>query len=118
MEKEGKMEEFDNMEYLCLDICQLEKEDRIEPDSYDLVIDKACLDCVMCSADPDRPAQAIRNIHSWLTSGGTYLLISRAPPQARMYLFLNEKGDALDSDMWKSIEVAEITKSMELTAYQ
>ena len=86
MEKEGKMDQFDNMEYLCMDICDIDKdqEDRIEEDSYDLVIDKACLDCIACHNDPSRIHKAIRNIHRVLVNGGTYFLLSRAHPQVRM----------------------------------
>ena len=50
MATEGN-EVFDKMEYIHLDICHLENA-QIEPDSYDVIIDKGCLDCVACNEDP------------------------------------------------------------------
>ena len=46
---------FENMEYLCIDICDIDRaiEDEIfEENSYDLIVDKACLDCIACNEDP------------------------------------------------------------------
>ena len=42
------------MEYLCMDICDIDNEienERIDEDSYDLVIDKACIDSITCHQD-------------------------------------------------------------------
>ena len=89
------MELFDKMEYLCMDICDIDKEmeeDRIEEDSYDLVIDKGCLDCIACSQDTNKITQAITNVHRVLVAGGTYMLVSRAPPEARLPLFQSSQG--------------------------
>jgi len=77
------------MDYLCFDICDIDdaiNEEGFE-ESYDLIIDKACLDCIACDEDPSKMEQAINNIWRLLNKGGTYFLISRASPIMRLHLF-------------------------------
>ena len=48
-------EPFENMDTVCQDITSIDWNasgpGTVEEDSYDLVIDKGCLDCVLCSQD-------------------------------------------------------------------
>lgn len=56
---------FENMEYLCIDICDIDNaidEEIFEENSYDLIIDKGCLDAIACNEDPEKMAQAINNV--------------------------------------------------------
>lgn len=84
---------FENMEYLCIDICDIDEainDEVFEENSYDLIIDKACLDCIACSEDPDKISEAIANVWRLLVPGGTYFLVSRASPLMRLHLFESE----------------------------
>ena len=77
------------MEYLCIDICDIDEaiNDVFEENSYDLILDKACLDCIACNEDPNKISDAITNIWRLLVPGGTYFLVSRASPLMRLHLF-------------------------------
>ena len=42
------------MEYLLLDVSEIQQalgEGKFDPESYDVIIDKGCLDCVVCNED-------------------------------------------------------------------
>jgi hypothetical protein len=70
----------EEMDYLCIDICDIEESienNLIELNSFDVIIDKALLDCILCSDDESLVFKAIENIHRCLISGGTYFLVSR-----------------------------------------
>ena len=45
------------MEYLLLDVSEIQQalgEGKFDPESYDVIIDKGCLDCVVCSEDSNK----------------------------------------------------------------
>ena len=90
-------EPFENMDTICQDITSIDWNTSgpgtVEEDSYDLVIDKGCLDCVLCSEDQQLGISAIENIHKLLTRGGLYFLVSRGSPQMRMHLFESQNDD-------------------------
>ena len=85
---------FENMEYLAMDICNIEENQQIEEDSYDVVIDKACLDCIVCDEDQTKAQKAVHNIWRVLVSGGTYFFLSRGTPDMRMHLFEDKNNRA------------------------
>jgi hypothetical protein len=106
------------MDFIELDITNIEdamqlEDPLVEKDSYDIVIDKACLDCIACHEDDEQMVRAVNNIHSIIMPGGYYFLISRGPPDIRMHLFesqdhepeaseVNDDSDN-DSDGFKSL---------------
>ena len=55
---------------------------------YALVVDKACLDCVLCGeASHARAAALITEVHRALAPGGVFVCVTHAPPEARLALF-------------------------------
>ena len=94
---------YENMDFFNLDICDIQSaidEETIEEDSYDLIVDKATLDCICCHQDDGRVMAAMANIHRVLTQGGTFIMVSRASPEMRMDLF----GD---NSLWSKVELIE-----------
>ena len=78
-----KTERFEDMEYLKQDITDIQDalaENKFDLNSYDVMIDKGCLDCVLCSEDANKASAMIENIHALLAPGGHYLLVSRGSP--------------------------------------
>ena len=64
-----KTERFEDMEYLLQDITDIQSalgEGKFDPDSYDVIIDKGCLDCVVCNEDPNLAQKTIDNIYTLL----------------------------------------------------
>ena len=90
-------EPFENMDTVCIDITKIDWNESgpgtVEEDSYDLIIDKGCLDCVLCDQDPSKGLSAIENVHKLLTRGGIFFLITRGSPQMRMHLFESQDTD-------------------------
>ena len=73
-----------------MDICDIDNEienERIDEDSYDLVIDKACIDSIACHQDFTQLQKAVDNVWRVLVSGGTFFMVSRGSPIMRMHLF-------------------------------
>lgn len=107
---------YEQMEYIQFDICdpaQAQSEpgqELVEKDSYDIVIDKGCLDCIACHEDIDKMQQAVDNVHEYLVAGGLYFLVSRGSPATRRHLFESpdrqveasevndESSDEMDAD--------------------
>ena len=56
-------------------------------ESFRLVIDKACIDCVACGESLSEMCLAVDNVHRILEGGGTYIMVSRAGPISRLWLF-------------------------------
>lgn len=53
--------------------------------SFDIVVDKGCLDSVLCSdASLVQAAALVREARRVLRPGGVYVCVSHAPPEARM----------------------------------
>jgi len=77
------------MDFLNVDICQIEEtiEEKQLDNGFDIIIDKAVLDCVACNEDSTLIQKAVENIWRMLENGGTYFLVSRSPPAMRMHLF-------------------------------
>lgn len=91
-----KTERFEDMEYLKQDITDIQDalaENKFDLNSYDVMIDKGCLDCVLCSEDANKAPAMIENIHALLAPGGHYLLVSRGSPQIRTQLFEDQEPD-------------------------
>ena len=56
--------------------------------SFDLIVDKACLDCLYQSQTPYKSVQsALTEIHRCLTPNGTYALLSNSPGLMRQHLW-------------------------------
>ncbi len=54
-------------------------------DVFDLVIDKGCMDAVLCGEDAfARAGRLVANMHRVLKPGGAYVVITFGEPQARM----------------------------------
>ena len=73
-----------------MDICNIDHEienERIDEDSYDLVLDKACIDSIACSQEFSMQYKAVENVWRVLVSGGTFFMVSRDSPIMRMHLF-------------------------------
>ena len=71
----------------------------LPPDSFDLAIDKACLDCLHCSDSPqwaEDMKAAVAALLRCLKTGGTLLSLSHSPPEQRSAAFLLEQ-----LDLWK-----------------
>ena len=78
----------------------LQQEDPlIEKDSYDVVIDKGCLDCIACHEDMEKMQHAVRNVNDILMPGGFYFLVSRGSPDMRMHLFEKEGDEPEPSEV-------------------
>ena len=75
------------MDFSILDITDMPKND--PPDNcFDLIIDKALMDSLLCSDDAIRKVTImIRNMYRILKSGGTYIVISHGTPISRLGLF-------------------------------
>lgn len=84
---------YEQMENIQFDICdpaQAQTEpgqELVEKESYDIIIDKACLDCIACHEDIAKMQQAVDNVHDFLVAGGLYFLVSRGSPATRRHLF-------------------------------
>ena len=76
----------ESVDFICKDIRDSERLME-QQDDFRLVIDKACLDCVACSSNLGDMCIAVENVHRILESGGSYLLVSRAGPLSRLWLF-------------------------------
>jgi SAM-dependent methyltransferase len=101
MAQEGN-EVYENMEYLQLDITDIEealKVEQIEMDTYNVIIDKACLDCVACSEDDSKLQTSIDNIHSILMPGGFFFMVSRGSPDQRCHLFESDQEEPEASEV-------------------
>lgn len=62
-----------------------------EDGQFDVVIDKAMLDCVLCSpAGGGAAGQVLREAGRLLRPGGAYVLVSRGPPEERLALLERE----------------------------
>mmetsp|Transcript_1476 Transcript_1476/g.980 ORF Transcript_1476/g.980 Transcript_1476/m.980 type:complete len:224 (+) Transcript_1476:45-716(+) len=82
---------LDEMDYVCLDITE---QIDISEDSFDCIIDKACLDSVACSGGHDGAKKVdsmIANVFKVLAPGGSYVSISRGPPETRLVYFNESK---------------------------
>ena len=77
---------MESVDFICKDIRDSETLMEQQED-FRLVIDKACLDCVACSANLADMCIAVENAHRILESGGSYLMVSRAGPVSRLWLF-------------------------------
>jgi hypothetical protein len=62
-------------------------EERQLEDGFDVIIDKAVLDCVACNEDSTQLQKAVNNIHKMLEVGGCFFMVSRCPPAMRTHLF-------------------------------
>ena len=74
-------EKFENMDFLCVDICNIEdalEEKILEEDGYNIIVDKGVIDCIACNEDENNIQIAIENIWRMLMPGGYYFLVSRA----------------------------------------
>ena len=82
---------YEKMEYLKFDITapleEVGADGELDKEAYDVIIDKACLDCVACHEDSAQMEAAIRNIHALLVPGGVLVLVSRGAPETRSHLF-------------------------------
>lgn len=75
---------------MCLDICNIQKaidENSIDQESFNIVIDKGTLDCIACNEEMTVIQTAVSNVHLILENGGTYMMVSRCPPEMRIHLF-------------------------------
>lgn len=96
------------MDFAVLDACDM-AEQLPEP-NFDLIIDKALMDAVLCGEDAWRRTTAmVREMHRVLKPGGTYVVISYGTPSSRVgYL----SGAGLD---W-AVKVFEIRASCHVAA--
>ncbi|CAI2379382.1 unnamed protein product [Moneuplotes crassus] len=79
-------ESYEEMDYVELDIC--EPMEVIDNDSFDMIIDKATLDAVLCNQKPqERVLQMMENIYRILAPGGIYISISNGIPETREQIF-------------------------------
>lgn len=77
---------MESVDFFCKDI--RDSETLMEQkEAFRLVIDKACLDCVACSQNLGDMSTAVENVHRILERGGSYMLVSRAGPVSRLWLF-------------------------------
>ena len=88
-----KNRNLDEMEYSQLDLCQEGLEGMDE--QFNFVIDKALLDCIACSAEPERHRNRVliylENMYKFLVPGGIYVCVSRGSPETRL-IYLQSKG--------------------------
>ena len=90
------------MDHVCLDIT-LPNPTLLKPDSFNLILDKACLDCIACSDDYlIKTKAALTNIRHILLDAGVYLCISQGKPENRLHL--------LESVRWTRIETVKLGK--------
>ena len=71
-------------------------------DYFDLVIDKATLDCLHCLDLPDTAAQlklAVQSIHRVLRLGGLLLSVSHAPPEQRSSHFILDRLEVMKGQL-------------------
>lgn len=87
----------ESAEFLCQDVTNAEQMEE-HADSFRLIIDKACLDCIACNENPVAMQAAVSNYHSMLQSGGTLMLISRGSPLTRLHLFLTSQSQQRESE--------------------
>ncbi|TNV75769.1 hypothetical protein FGO68_gene4145 [Halteria grandinella] len=79
-ERNAHMEEMD---YVEMDIT--EPLDILDSESFTLILDKGCLDCVACSQDnAGKVRQMLDNVHRTLAPGGTYVCVSHGRPEMRL----------------------------------
>ena len=68
---------------------------QIEDASYDAVVDKALLDCLIAErADRTRPLKMLSEIHRVLKQGGVFITVCAGQPQTRRSLL--EREELLD----------------------
>ena len=90
-----KGDKFENMDYLCVDICNIEdaiEEKILEEDGYNAIVDKGVLDCIACDEDETKMPLAVENIWRMLMPGGFYFMVSRAQSNMRQHLFSDPNG--------------------------
>jgi hypothetical protein len=78
---------YTEMDFSVLDVTDMPKND--PPDNcFDLIIDKALMDSLLCSEDAIRKISTmIRNMYRILKTGGTYIVVSHGTPISRLGLF-------------------------------
>jgi EEF1A lysine methyltransferase 4 len=86
--------------------------DIIEPneiveESFNCVIDKGTFDCIACAEDglQKKIEQMLENIYRILSPGGSYICISRGPPETRL-VYLHSQTSRVK---WK-VETLKIPK--------
>lgn len=71
-------------------------------DYFDLVIDKAALDCLHCLDTPDTATQvklAVQCVHRVMRLGGTLLSVSSAPPEQRSSHFMLDRLEMMKGQL-------------------
>jgi hypothetical protein len=72
---------------------------------FDVVVDKACFDCICSSNKLLKDAnQYLTRVHNILNYGGFYLCLSAMPPDARLDMFRSKEFD------WNIEDVKEVSK--------
>ena len=71
------------MRWFTCDVTQLDSE--FEPGSFDVIIDKACLDAVLCGPQSFKRGRGfVKQIYNVLKPGGRFFSVSHAPKAARL----------------------------------
>ena len=83
-----------------MDITELTE---INEESFSCIFDKGTFDCVTCSeSDTNRKIEAMmNNIYRILTPGGTFLCVSRGPPETRLHFLQNQTTLLWDVEVQK-----------------
>jgi EEF1A lysine methyltransferase 4 len=95
--------DLDQMEYTTMDATRMEF---IPDNCFDLVIDKALFDCVLTNSNNMTTITAlVKEMYRVTKPGGSYVMISHSPPEAREDFLKGENG----SIMWR-ISTSQIAK--------
>lgn len=81
-EMQRRFETYTGVEFFVMDVKQLHK---FADETFTIVIDKACIDSLFCGTDYlETAGQAFREIHRVLRPEGVFLMVTHAPPIARV----------------------------------
>lgn len=82
--RERHEQTMEDMDYVEMDITEGGLE-ILDSESFTMIIDKACLDCVACTDEQSKKVkQMLDNVYRTLAPGGTYICVSHGKPEIRM----------------------------------
>ena len=95
----GKYRQLEDMEFSVMDATKM---DALPSKCFDLIIDKALMDSLLCSEESSRDVtRMVSEMHRVLKDGGTYVVVSHGSPSNRLQ-YLDTKNTSWRVD-WRQL---------------
>ena len=105
----GKYRQLEDMEFSVMDATKM---DALPSKCFDLIIDKALMDSLLCSEESSRDVtRMVSEMHRVLKDGGTYVVVSHGSPSNRLqYLDTKTRPGEWIGDSYQSRTLMDLRK--------